>query len=96
MERTQVIRLLTENLSALHERGAKSLAVFGSFARDEAQDDSDVDILVEFDTPPTFDGYMNLEFYLEELLGRKVDLVPKRTLKPRIRSAVEREAIHVV
>jgi predicted nucleotidyltransferase len=91
MERMQVVRLLTENRRAIQERGAKSLAVFGSFARD----DSDVDIMVGFDTPPTFDVYMNLKFYLEELLGRKVDLVPKRTLKARIRSAVEREAIHV-
>ncbi|MBI2939097.1 MAG: metallopeptidase family protein, partial [Chloroflexi bacterium] len=54
--------------------GVKSLALFGSVARDEAGPESDVDVLVEFDGPPTFDQYIGLKLYLEDLLGAHVDL----------------------
>lgn len=75
--------------------GVKSLELFGSFARDEARVTSDVDILVEFEETPTFDRYMELKFYLEDLLGTKVDLVEKAMLHPSLRSTVESEAILV-
>ena len=64
-------------------------------ARGEAEDTSDVDLLVEFSEPPGFDGYMNLKFRLEELLDARVDLVMNKALKPQARGAVEKEAIHV-
>jgi predicted nucleotidyltransferase len=51
--------------------GIKSLELFGSLARDEARVTSDVDILVEFEETPTFDHYMGLKFYLEDLLGTR-------------------------
>lgn len=69
--------------------------MFGSVARDEATPASDVDILVEFEPPVTFDRYMDVKFYLEDHLGRKVDLVSWKSLKPQIRASVEQEAIHV-
>ena len=71
------------------------LAIFGSVARDEARPDSDVDILVEFEGSVTFDRYMDVKFYLEDLLETRVDLVSQRSLKPLIRSTVEQEAIYV-
>jgi predicted nucleotidyltransferase len=52
----------------------KRIDIFGSFARGEQKDTSDVDILVEFEKP-TFDNFMNLAFFLEDLFQRKVDLV---------------------
>ncbi len=62
------------------------IGLFGSFARGDAGPGSDVDVLVEFADPfVTFDRYMDLKFYLEDLFGRRVDLVIRRTLKPRIR-----------
>lgn len=64
-------------------------------ARDTAQPDSDVDILVEFEGSVTFDRYMDLKFYLEDCLGKKVDLVSRRALKPQIRETVEQELIRV-
>lgn len=64
-------------------------------ARDEASEHSDVDVLVEFDPPPTFERYMDLQFYLEELLGAQVDLGMPDTLKPRIRARVLQEALRV-
>lgn len=71
------------------------LALFGSFARDQATDSSDIDILVGFDGPATSKSYFGVQFYLEDLLGRSVDLVTTKALRPRFRPYVEREAVHV-
>ncbi len=73
-------------------RGMKTLAAFGSVARDEARLDSDVDIFVEFQGPATFNGYMNLKFFLENLLGCPVDLVIHKSIRPRIKAQIECEA----
>ena len=75
--------------------GAKSLAVFGSAARGQAGPESDVDLLVEFEGRATFDRYMALKDYLEELLGCRVDLVTRNALKARLRPRVEEEAVYV-
>jgi len=96
MKNTEIIRLLRQHRDELRKRfGVKTLAVFGSVARGEAGPESDVDILVEFESSPGFDGYMALKFYLEDLLGRKVDLVMKNALKPWARDVVLREKVDV-
>jgi hypothetical protein len=69
--------------------------VFGSAARDAMSATSDVDVLVEFDTPPGFDRYFDLKFFLEELIGRPVDLVTRGGLRNELRERVEAEAINV-
>jgi len=73
----------------------RSLFLFGSAARGQAGPASDVDVLVEFDGPPTFDRYMDLKFHLEDILGRRVDVVTPAALKPRMRPVVQREAVRV-
>jgi hypothetical protein len=75
--------------------GVRRIALFGSVVRDEARQDSDVDVLVEFDGPVTLDRYMGVKFHLEDTLGSKVDLVTTTGLRSRIRPAVEREALDV-
>jgi len=96
LTREAVLHLLVQHREELRRRfRVKSLALFGSVARGEAGPQSDVDILVEFEGPATFDGYMELKFYLEDLLGCPVDLVTVRALKAKIRPYVEREAIYV-
>ena len=96
MNRSEVLKLLNEHREQVRERfGAKRLALFGSAARDELRDDSDIDVLVEFDGPATFDGYFDLKTYLEQLLGRPVDLVTEKGLKPRARRHVEKDLIRV-
>jgi hypothetical protein len=70
----------------------RRIGIFGSFARGEQKDSSDVDILVEFEKP-TFKNFMNLSFYLEDLLEREVDLVTVKGLHPRIRPYVEKDVI---
>ncbi len=95
MRRDEILKLLHEHRAEVEKFGVKSLAIFGSAARDQVRDDSDVDVLVEFQRPPTFKAYMGLKFFLEDLLGRKVDLVSPVTLKPRVRPYVEQEAVYV-
>lgn len=92
----EVPDLISEQLDEIRDRfGVRSLAVFGSAARGELGPDSDVDVLVEFQGASTFDRYMGLKFYLEDLLDRPVDLVTPNALRPELASAVEREGVHV-
>jgi len=95
MSKEDVVRRLTEHRQELVRFGVKSLALFGSVVRDEARPTSDVDLLVEFEGRATFDRYMDLKFYLEQLLGCRVDLVTRKALKPRLRPMVEKEALYV-
>ena len=95
MRRDDVLHILRKHKTELEQFGVVSLAVFGSVARDEAGPESDIDILVEFVDVATFDRYMGLKIYLEDLLGVPIDLATRRALKPRVRPAIEREAIYV-
>ena len=95
MEKEKVLYVLRSSLPRLKALKVRSVAVFGSTARGEAGTDSDVDVLVEFSERATFDRYMEVKFLLEDMLGRRVDLVTRRALKPRMRSQVEQEAIYV-
>lgn len=93
--RDQVITKIKANRRALERYGVKSLALFGSTARDKMRKRSDVDILVQFDKS-TWANYIGLKFYLEDLLGREVDLVTPKALKPAIKPSVEKELLYVV
>jgi uncharacterized protein len=96
MQREEIIRILSEQQPLLaHRYGVRSLALFGSVARDEAGPASDVDLLVEFDRPMGYFGLFALQNYLESLLGRKVDLGTPDSLKPRIRAHVLGESVRV-
>ena len=66
-----------------------------TFARDQASDGSDVDILVRFTGPATSRSYFGVQFYIEDLLGRRVDLVTDKALRPQFRPFVEQEALDV-
>jgi hypothetical protein len=95
MNKEYLINFLRENLTIIKSYGVTSLALFGSFARDEAKTTSDIDLLVEFQGKVTFDQYMDLKFFLEDNLGLSVDLVTKKMLKPQIINSVEKDAIYV-
>ncbi|MCX6669736.1 MAG: nucleotidyltransferase family protein [Methanothrix sp.] len=95
MRRSEILQTLAAHRDTLTRMGVKTLAIFGSVARDEASPDSDVDILVEFQGPATFNGYMDLKFFLEDLLGRPVDLVTRKSIRPRLKTQIEREALYV-
>jgi uncharacterized protein len=73
----------------------KTIGVFGSYVRGEQKQQSDIDVLVEFEEPIGLFEFMNLEFYLSDLLDTKVDLVSKKALKPYIGKRILEEAIIV-
>jgi uncharacterized protein len=95
MDRDTIISLLTKKRDHLFKLGVRSLALFGSVARGEANPNSDVDLLVDMEPPYTFDRYIQTKFFLEDLLECSVDLVISDTLKPQVRPGVEKEAIRV-
>jgi predicted nucleotidyltransferase len=70
--------------------GVKEIGVFGSFARGDDKENSDIDISIELDrtVPVGFFGFARMKFYLEDLLGKKVDLVIKSGIKPLIRDRI--------
>lgn len=88
-------QIIQDNHKSLRAFSLKSLAIFGSVARSQATVNSDVDILIEFSGAATFDNYMDLKFFLEDIFGRSVDLVTKKSLKLAIRQQILEEAIYV-
>lgn len=96
MLRAKVLEQLALSKPTLVARfGVTNLALFGSTVRDAARVDSDIDILVSFDGPATSERYFGVQFFLEDLLGRPVDLVTDRALRPELRPFIEKEAVHV-
>ena len=96
MNRDETLKLLREHKATLAQRfGVVDLALFGSIVRDQATDDSDVDILVRFDSPATSKRYFGVQFYIEDLLGRPVDLVTDKALRAEMRPYIEREMVNV-
>ena len=96
MNRAEVLDQLARNKPTLVSRyGVDRLALFGSTVRDAARADSDIDILVSFDGPATSERYFGVQFFLEDLLGRPVDLVTDKALRPELGPFIEREAVHV-
>ena len=96
MNREYILDALRAHKPVLAERfGVSGLALFGSFARDQATQLSDVDILVRFNCPATAKSYFGVQFYIEDLLGRRVDLVTDKALRTEFRPCVERECVYV-
>ena len=90
------LEILHEQMPMLAERySVETLEVFGSYVRDEQKKDSDLDILVTFKEEPSLLTFIAIENYLSDLLGVKVDLVMKDSLKPVIGQSILREAVPV-
>ena len=96
MTKQEATQCLSERLDEMRRRfGVQRLALFGSVVRDQMDDTSDIDVLVAFSGKPTFDAFMDLKFYLEDLLGTPVDLVNDSALRPQVRRAIEGELVDV-
>jgi predicted nucleotidyltransferase len=93
-DRESVLGLLEKRREQIRRFGVRRLALFGSCVRGEQTNASDLDFVVEFEKK-TFDGYMDLKAFLEELFDCPVDLVLADTIKPRLREAITSEMIHV-
>ena len=95
MDRDEVIRKLHDNKTALEKRfPLKTLALFGSYARNEQTSESDVDVMVEFSEPVGIE-LVDLVIELENILQKPVDLVTKRSLKSSLKPFVEKDLIYV-
>lgn len=92
----EVLERLRADRSSLDRFGVRSIALFGSVARGEAGAGSDVDILVDYraDARPDLFEFIDLKEHLEELVGRRVDLVTPAALHPRLRDRILAEAIY--
>ncbi len=96
MLREDLIQRLIQHKPFLMTRyGVKRLALFGSYARGSAQANSDIDVLVEFSGTATAQSYFGLQFYLEDLLGKPIDLVTEKALRPDFRPYVEQDLLTV-
>lgn len=96
MNKQETLQILQAHKAHLAKQfGVIDLALFGSTVHDSAGPESDIDCLVAFDGPATSKRYFGVQFYLEDLLGRPVDLVTAKALRPELRPFIEREAIHV-
>jgi len=91
--REEILKILEENRNTIRGYGVRRLGLFGSFARGECSEVSDLDFVAEFEKK-SFDAYMDLKMFLEELFGCPVDLVISDTIKPRLRKIILGEAIH--
>ncbi len=85
-------KLLISNRENLSRLGTRHLAIFGSTVRNEAKKSSDIDILVDFDAKKGLFGFVDLKFYLEDLLKCEVDLVSRRALHPALKKRILSEA----
>lgn len=96
MTRQAILDLLNTQAPALRKKYAvKSLALFGSMARGDDREGSDVDILVTFEGKTTFDNFMGLKLDLEDLFQRRVDLLTPKSLRAEMRAEIEKGAILV-
>ena len=92
----EIRMILAEHVDVLTAHyNVKEIGVFGSFVRGQQKQSSDIDILVEYTEAPDFFEFLDLEEYLEGILGRKVDLVTKGALKPHIGKRILEEVIMV-
>jgi len=92
--REEVMNLIKQNLASIRQYGVRRLGLVGSCARGENTETSDLDFIVDFEKE-TFDAYMGLKFFLEDLFGCRVDLGMVETIRPEFREAMLREALYV-
>ena len=94
--KSEIINFLKSNKDLIHSYGVKKLGLFGSFVRNSQNEKSDIDLLVEFDsTKLNYNNYINLTFFLEDNLNRKIDLITLDGLSPYIGPYILKEVEYV-
>ena len=96
MTKVDIVNFLSSHKQELQEKfGITKLALFGSYARDEQTEDSDIDIAVEIQSQNKFRSFFSLKAYLEEHLNHSVDLGIESTFKPIVKQYIEKDIIYV-
>ena len=92
LSKNDIVKAIQENMEEIKSYGIKKIGIFGSVATASQTEQSDIDILIEFQKDKKeFDNYMELKFFLENLFNRKVDLVIENALKSRIKDSILKE-----
>ena len=94
LTKREIKQTLFSHQNTLRTFGVKRLGLFGSYVKDTAHSKSDIDLLVELEEV-SFDRYMELRIFLEDLFQKKIDLVIADSLKPRLRPRIEKEVEYV-
>ena len=95
MSREEVVKKIREHREKIKSFGVKRVGIFGSVVRGEAKAESDIDIIVEFEKgKKNFENFINLAFFLEDLFGRKVDLLTPESLSPHLKQYIEKEVVY--
>jgi predicted nucleotidyltransferase len=96
MNREELLDILLKNEQQLKAKGVKLLGVFGSFARDEQTDKSDVDLIVEFEAgKKSYKRFIELTYFLEDTLNRKVELLTQQSVTKRVMNEIEKDIKYV-
>lgn len=96
MDRNNIMLFLQLHKQEMTQRfGATKIGLAGSYARDEATEDSDIDIIVEIQSDNKFRSFFNLLYYLQDSLGKQVDLSTESSLKPLVRESVLKDIVYV-
>ena len=94
MNKESILEILKKHKPYLQKRfKIKQIALFGSFSKDLAHKNSDIDILVDMESD--FENFFNLKYFLEEIFQQKVDLVKEKNLRPFIKKKIANELIYV-
>ena len=95
LNKEEILRILSENKSALIKYGVWRIGLFGSYVRGEQREGSDIDFVVEFEEgQKTFDNFMELAFFLEETFGTTVDLLTRESMSPFIGPYISNEVVY--
>lgn len=96
MTKTEIIHFLTINKEYMHDNfGVEKIGLFGSFSRDEAKPESDIDIAVEISSNNSFRSFFSLKYYLENAFNQAVDLGIESSLKPLAKDSILKDIIYV-
>jgi predicted nucleotidyltransferase len=97
LTRKDILKILHNEMPVLKKRFAvREIGLFGSYVKNEEQESSDIDILVTFEkSHDDLFNFLGLKYYLEDILSKKVDLVMREAIKPRIKERILREAVYV-
>jgi predicted nucleotidyltransferase len=95
MNRQEIMQTIRKHKSFFLAHGVKQLGIFGSYARDEAREDSDIDLIVEFDKGmKSYDNFIEISFFLENLFGRKIDLLTSESISPFFKSYIDKDVYY--
>jgi len=96
MDRNSILSFLRLHKQEIEQRfGATKIGLAGSYARDEATENSDIDIIVEIQSANKFRSFFNLLYYLQDSLGNQIDLATESSLKPLVKEAILKDVLYV-